>query len=66
MAMTGAIRKVFVESPEKFDPREYLRPAREAIRDMLIIKMNAFGTAGHAGDYECKSLEEMKKWYEEH
>jgi len=30
---------------------------------MLIIKMNAFGTAGHAGDYECKSLEEMKKWY---
>jgi len=25
--------------------------------------MNAFGTAGHAGDYECKSLEEMKKWY---
>ena len=60
MAMTGAIRKVFVESPEKFDPREYLRPAREA------IKMNAFGTAGHAGDYECKSLEEMKKWYEEH
>lgn len=33
---------------------------------MLIVKMKAFGTAGHAGDYECKSLEEMKKWYEEH
>ena len=48
MAMTGAIRKVFVESPEKFDPRDYLKPAREAIRDMLITKIEAFGTNGHA------------------
>lgn len=33
---------------------------------MLIVKMNAFGTAGHANDYKCISLEEMKKWYAEH
>ena len=31
LAVTGAIRKVFAESPEKFDPRDYLKPAREAI-----------------------------------
>ena len=30
MAITGAIRKVFAETPEKFDPRDYLGPARDA------------------------------------
>jgi len=32
MALTGAIRKVLAESPEKFDPRDYLKPAREAMK----------------------------------
>ena len=32
LAITGAIRKVFAESPEKFDPRDYLKPAREAMK----------------------------------
>jgi len=32
LAMTGAIRKYMVENPEKFDPRDYLKPAREAAR----------------------------------
>jgi fructose-bisphosphate aldolase class II len=32
LAITGAIRKVFAETPEKFDPRDYLKPAREARR----------------------------------
>src|SRR5690606_24553186 len=32
LAMTGAIRKVLFESPEKFDPRDYLKPAREAMK----------------------------------
>lgn len=63
MAMTGAVRKVFVEHPEKFDPREYLGPARDAIALLLEDKMRRFGTAGHVGDYTCKSLEEMKQWY---
>ncbi len=48
MAITGAIRKVFVESPEKFDPRDYLKPAREAMKQVCIARMTAFGQAGHA------------------
>lgn len=63
MAMTGAIRKVFAEHPEKFDPRDYLGPGRDAITEMLIPKIKAFGSAGHAGDYKVVSLEEAKAWY---
>jgi fructose-bisphosphate aldolase class II len=48
MAMTGAIRKVFSENPEKFDPRDYLKPAREAMKKVCIDRMVAFGQAGHA------------------
>jgi len=48
MAMTGAIRKVFAESPEKFDPRDYLKPARAAMKQVCVDRMVAFGQAGHA------------------
>jgi fructose-bisphosphate aldolase class II len=48
MAMTGAIRKVLQESPEKFDPRDYLKPAREAMRQLCKARMVAFGQAGNA------------------
>jgi fructose-bisphosphate aldolase class II len=63
LAMTGAIRKVFFETPEKFDPRDYLRPAREAAYAVYVARMTAFGQAGHAGDYKCMSLADMKKVY---
>ena len=64
LAMTGAIRKVFVESPAKFDPRDYLRPAREAMRDLVYIpRMKTFGQAGHAGEYTQMSLDDAKKLY---
>ena len=48
MAITGAIRKVFSESPDKFDPRDYLKPARAAMKQVCIDRMVAFGQAGHA------------------
>ena len=35
LAITGAIRKVFAESPEKFDPRDYLKPARDAMKKVV-------------------------------
>ncbi|MBN2288342.1 MAG: fructose-bisphosphate aldolase class II [Candidatus Glassbacteria bacterium] len=65
LAITGAIRKVFIESPEKFDPRDYLTPAREALTQLVIKKMQALGTAGHAGDYKQQTLDDMKKFYRE-
>ncbi|MEK7752902.1 MAG: class II fructose-bisphosphate aldolase, partial [Acidobacteriota bacterium] len=52
LAITGAIRKVFIEQPEKFDPRDYLKPAREAMKKVVAERMTQFGQAGHAGDYE--------------
>ncbi len=63
LAITGAIRKVFVESPEKFDPRDYLKPARDAAYEVYLARMKAFGQAGHAGDYEPMTLEDAKSLY---
>ncbi len=55
MAITGAIRKVLAEQPSKFDPRDYLKPAREAMKQVCIARMTAFGQAGH-GSALAKSL----------
>jgi len=63
LAMTGAIRKVFFEKPEEFDPRSYLKPAREAMKRVVAERMVAFGQAGHVGDYEPIPLEEMARRY---
>jgi fructose-bisphosphate aldolase, class II len=48
LAMTGAIRKVLMESPDKFDPRDYLKPARTAMKQVCVDRMVAFGQAGQA------------------
>ncbi len=48
LAITGAIRKVFWETPEKFDPRDYLKPARTAMKQVCVDRMVAFGQAGFA------------------
>jgi fructose-bisphosphate aldolase class II len=39
LAMTAAIRKVFVEHPEEFDPRKYLGPARDKMKELYIHKV---------------------------
>lgn len=39
LAMTGTIRKFFAEHPDKFDPREYLKPARANIKEMVKHKL---------------------------
>ena len=63
LASTAAIRKVFYESPEKFDPREYLGPARDAMAALVKERFIAFGSASHAFDYAPATLEDMKKFY---
>lgn len=63
IAITGAIRKVFVESPEKFDPRDYLKPARDALQKLVAQKMRDLGTAGHAGDFQPRTLGDMVEFY---
>ena len=39
LAMTAAIRKHFAEHPEHFDPRQYLAPARTAVKEMVLHKI---------------------------
>ncbi|MEK7408082.1 MAG: class II fructose-bisphosphate aldolase [Acidobacteriota bacterium] len=63
LAITGAIRKVFFEKPEEFDPRSYLKPAREAMKKVVAERMTQFGQAGHAGDYEPLPLAAMAARY---
>jgi fructose-bisphosphate aldolase class II len=49
LAMTATIRKFFNDHPEKFDPREYLGPARQAVKDMVSHKIkDVLGSDGKA------------------
>lgn len=49
LAMTGTIRKYFAEHPDHFDPRQYLKPARENIKKMVAHKIvDVLGCAGKA------------------
>src|SRR3954467_428153 len=63
LAITGAIRKVFVEKPEEFDPRSYMKPAREAMKKVVAQRMTQFGQAGHAGDYTPMNMRAMADRY---
>ena len=49
LAMTGTIRQFFAEHPDKFDPREYLKPARANIKELVKHKItDVLGCAGKA------------------
>ena len=49
LAMTGTVRQFFAQHPDKFDPREYLKPARAAIKDIVKHKLiNVLGCDGKA------------------
>ena len=49
LAMTGTVRQFFNEHPDKFDPREYLKPARANIKELVRHKLvNVLGCAGKA------------------
>ncbi|HZX31904.1 MAG TPA: class II fructose-bisphosphate aldolase, partial [Rhodocyclaceae bacterium] len=63
LAMTGAIRRYFAENPSKFDPRDYLKPAREAAKKICLARYEAFGCAGRASQIKPMSLEKMADRY---
>ena len=51
LVMTAKIREVFATSPAEFDPRKYLGPAREALKEMYMAKnTNVLGSANHAAE----------------
>jgi fructose-bisphosphate aldolase class II len=63
LAITGAIRKVLQQSPSAFDPRDYMKPARAAMQEVVKARMIAFGQAGQADKVPTHSLEDMKRRY---
>ena len=54
LAMTGTIRKYFAENPSHFDPRQYLAPARDAVKAMLLT-LNLY-VPDKEGIYEVHSF----------
>ncbi|NBN65256.1 fructose-bisphosphate aldolase class II [Microvirga tunisiensis] len=64
MAMTGQIRKILAENPGEFDPRKYLKPARDAMTKLCKLRLEAFNTAGQASKIKkVLTLSEMAARY---
>ena len=63
LAMTGAIRRFLAENPSKFDPREYLKPARAAAKKICVERYNQFGTAGNASKIKAVALSQIAADY---
>ena len=63
LAMTGAIRRYLFENPDKFDPRDYLKPAREAARKICRQRYEEFGCAGQAAKITAQPLAHVAKRY---
>ena len=63
LAITGAIRKFFAEKRAEFDPRGYLKPAREAMMDVCIKRIQAFGSEGQASKIKAATLDDLAKFY---
>ncbi|MBA3812809.1 MAG: class II fructose-bisphosphate aldolase, partial [Caulobacteraceae bacterium] len=63
MAMTGAIRKVFAETPGEFDPRKYLKPAMTAMTAVCRQRFEEFGAAGQADKIKPVTMAAMARRY---
>jgi fructose-bisphosphate aldolase class II len=65
LAMTAAVRRYLAENPGKFDPRDYLKPAREAAKLLCKARYLAFGCEGQAGKIKALPLEKMAEQYKQ-
>jgi len=63
LAMTGAVRKFLAENPDKFDAREWLKPAREAAYRICKERYLQFGCEGQAGKIKPMPLVAMAQKY---
>jgi fructose-bisphosphate aldolase class II len=64
LAITAAVREAIAARPEEFDPRHFTKAARQGMKQIVAERMRQFGQAGHAGDYEPLTLEDMRERYE--
>lgn len=63
MAMTGQFRRIAQQQKSEFDPRKFLKPAMDAMRDLCRERFEQFGTAGHASRIKVIPLDQMAKRY---
>jgi fructose-bisphosphate aldolase class II len=63
LAMTGAVRKFLAENPEKFDAREWMKPAREAAYKICKQRYLEFGCEGQAPKIQALTLREVAARY---
>jgi fructose-bisphosphate aldolase class II len=63
LAMTAAIRQYLYQNPSKFDPRDYLKPAREAAKLICKARFLSFGCEGQASKIKPMSLDKMVEKY---
>jgi fructose-bisphosphate aldolase class II len=63
MAMTGAVRKFLAENPDKFDAREWLKPAREAAKAICKQRYLEFGCEGQGAKIKGVTLVDMAARY---
>jgi len=63
MAMTGAVRKFQFENPDKFDMREWMKPAREAAKAICKQRYLEFGCEGQGAKIKGYTLEQMATRY---
>ena len=63
LASTGSIRHFLSENKSEFDSRKYLTASLKAMKDIVMARYEAFGTAGKASGIKPISLEEMSERY---
>jgi fructose-bisphosphate aldolase class II len=63
LAMTAAVRKFMAQNPDKFDPREWLKPAREAAKQICKQRYIEFGCVGQASKIKSRSLQVVAAQY---
>jgi fructose-bisphosphate aldolase class II len=63
LAMTAAVRRFLAENPSKFDPREFLKPAREAAKKLCRQRYREFGCEGKGSKIKVQPLGQMAKRY---
>jgi fructose-bisphosphate aldolase class II len=56
-------RKIAAQARSEFDPRKFLKPAMDSMRDLCRDRFEQFGTAGHASKIKVIPLAEMAKRY---
>ena len=63
MAMAGQFRRIARQNAAEFDPRKFLKPAMDAMRDLCRDRFEAFGAAGHASKIRGIAMDDMATRY---